>query len=184
MSRKKLVRPTKQMKKLMKLVSSGMTIKDAGIAAGYGKPQSSHRAYKLIKLRFHPALEAAGFDVDQELIEIYSKLKEKMECRETIWGQSGGIFMDKKTVIPHDIQLRAANDAGRFLGVIGNGHDPADRAEDVRVPAVSVTVVLNRTGDATRIVEERPASSPDNQQSTLDVSSYEDGGLSGSDPSV
>lgn len=181
---KKLKPLRKRQKQLARNIRKGMTIKDAGLAAGFATKQSAHNAYKRIKLRFHPALEAAGYNVDREVTEIYAKIKEKMECREVIWGQSNGIFMDSKTVIPHDIQLRAANDAGRFLGVIGNGHDNGDPDPGVPIPHVSVSVVLNRTGDSNRTLEVRPTDTADHQQPVLDVESHKDPRPPGPDPEL
>src|SRR6266550_2005613 len=133
--KKRRVRITKRQKKMVKLIEKGASITDAGRAAQYNTRQAASNAYKRIKLRFHPALEAAGYDVDKECTAIYAKLKEKMECKETIWAQCNGIFLDSKEVIPHAEQRAAANDCARFLGVFGNGHEDTDH-----IPAGQVTV--------------------------------------------
>ena len=114
---------TKRQKKLAEGVARGLTIKDAGARAGYPSKQSAHRAFQVIKLRFHPALEAKGYNVDQVLTEIFEKIREKMEAKETVFFNHQGIVMETREIIPHDTQLNAAREMSRFLGIIGNGHD-------------------------------------------------------------
>jgi hypothetical protein len=176
--------PSEKMKKLAQGVRKGLSIKDAGKAAGYQTKQAASRAFKTIKLRFHPALEAAGYNLDHEVTKIYRKLREKMECRETIFFQNGGVVMDQRVVIPHAEQRAAANDCARFLGIIGNGHDDKDRDEGIRVPHVSVQVAIVGAGDSNRTLEVRPAHPADHQQPVLDVESHEDDRLPGPDPTV
>lgn len=172
------------MKKLLEGVKKGLTIKDAGLAAGYSHKQSAHSAFKLIKLRFHPALEAAGYNLDQELTEIYAKLKEKRECRETVFFQSNGIVMETREIIPHAEQRAAANDCARFLGIIGNGHDAKDDDAGLRVPHVSVTVVVDQSEDSRSIVVPGSARAAAREQPVLDVESDQDARRPGSKPSL
>lgn len=113
---------TKRQKELAEGVAQGLTIKDAGRQAGYPSKQSAHRAFQVIKLRFHPALEAKGYNVDQVLTEIFEKLREKMEAKETVFFTHQGVVMETREVIPHATQLTAARDMSRFLGINGNGH--------------------------------------------------------------
>lgn len=182
---KKLKPLRKRQKQLARNIRKGMTIKDAGLAAGFATKQSAHNAYKRIKLRFHPALEAAGYNVDQEVTEIYAKIKEKMECREVIWGQSNGIFMDSKTVIPHDIQLRAANDAGRFIGAIGNGHDNGEPPPvGARPGHISLTLELPAGTDTKALVAISSGSPVRDEQPVLDVEQNQNPRRPGSDPSL
>ena len=162
---------TDRHRKLACNIRKGMTIKDAGLAAGFATKQAAHQAYKIIKLRFHPALEAAGYNIDQEVTEIYAKLKEKRECKETVFFQNAGIVMETREIIPHAEQRAAANDCARFLGIIGNGHDPKDDDSGLRVPHVSVTVVLDQSEDSRSIVVPRPARAAAREQPVLDVES-------------
>lgn len=164
---------TQKMKKLAAGVAKGLSITAAGKQAGYANRKAASRAFKVIKLRFHPALEAAGYDVDKEVTEIYTKIKEKMECKETIWGQSNGFFLDHKEVVPHDIQLRAANDAARFLGAIGNGHDDGEPpAPEDRPGQISITLELPPGTDARAYLELFSPGPPDTQQPVLAVGTH------------
>ena len=175
---------TEKMKKLAQGVRKGLSLTAAGKQAGYANRQAASRAFKVIKLRFHPALEAAGYDVDKEITKIYRKLRSKMDCKETIWAQSGGVFIDHKEVIPHAEQRAAANDCARFLGIIGNGHDDKNGDEGVRIPNVVVQVAITGTGSTARTLEVRPADPSAYQQPVLDVEPHEDARRPGPEPAL
>lgn len=160
------------MKKLAAGVAKGLSLTAAGKLAGYSNRQAASRAYKTIKLRFHPALEAAGYDVDKELTTAYAKLREKMDCTETIFFHFRGVVMDERVVIPHDIQRKAANDCLRFL--IGSGRDDSEPSPlGERPPYISVTVVIPRGEDAKALLALNTGSATDRQQPVLDVESQD-----------
>jgi len=160
---------TLKMKKLAAGVAKGLSLTEAGKLAGYSNRQAASRAYKTIKLRFHPALEAAGYDVDKELTTAYAKLREKMECTETIFFHFRGVVMDERVVIPHDIQRKAANDCLRLL--IGSGRDDSEPPPPGERPGhIRVTVILPRGEDARTLVAIGADSA---EQPVLDVESQD-----------
>jgi len=56
--------------------------------------------------------------------------------------QYGGIVMESREVIPHDIQVRAANDLGRFMRFVVNGLDDGEPPPvGVRPGHISLTLV-------------------------------------------
>lgn len=179
------LRPTKKMKKLAKAVAKGLPMGQAGKIAGYSNVQAASRAFKTIKLRFHPALEAAGYDVDSELTELYARLKEKTNCTETIWAQSNGIFMDKKEVIPHGEQRAAINDCLRVLGVIGNGHDDGEPPPvGLRPGHISIQVVLPPGTDARAYLELQSQRAANPEQPVLALGTHKDKRRPGPKPTL
>ena len=185
MPRKKVTRTTKRQKKLVEGISKGLTISDAGRLAGYADAPSAHRAYKTIRLRWYPCLEAAGYNVNSVLQKIFEKIYEKMECKETVLGWHQGICMQKVEVIPHAEQRAAANDLARFIGAIGNGHDHGEPVPvGMRPGHITIQVALPPGVDPKvlmAISAERPAN---NEQPVLDVRQDEDEGRPGPEPTL
>lgn len=114
---------TKQQKKLAEGISEGLSITDAGKIAGYADRHSAARAYRTIKIRFHPALEAKGYAVHKVITDIVDKMHEKLEAKETKFFHYQGAVIETREVAAHDTQLRAANDLARFFGITNNGHE-------------------------------------------------------------
>jgi hypothetical protein len=174
---------TLKMKKLAAGVAKGLSITEAGRLAGYSKRQAASRAYKTIRLRFHPALEAAGYDVDKELTTAYAKLKEKMECTETIFFHFRGVVIDERVVIPHDIQRKAANVCLRFL--IGSGRDDSEPPPLGERPGhISLTLVLPLGVDPKTLLELQSVRPVGVQQPVMDVESHKDQRRPGSQPTL
>lgn len=185
MASKKAKFPTEKMTKLAREVRKGKTLTAAGKAAGYTTRQAASSAFKTIKLRFHDALLAKGYDVDNELTELYAKLKEKTTCTETVFFQSNGIVMETREVIPHGEQRAAANDCLRLIGAIGNGHDDHEPVPvGLRPGHISIQVVLPAGVDPRVLVGISAGSAVRDEQPILDVSKNENARRPGPKPTL
>jgi hypothetical protein len=172
-NKKRTVRINKRQKKLAKLIAQGLTTTDAGKRAGYRTRQAASNAHKRIKLRFYPALEAAGYNVDKEVTTIYSKIREKMECKETVFFQNEGRVVEMRDVIPHKIQLRAAVELARLLGAVGSDHDDEPNPVGLRPGHISVKVALPPGVDPGVLMAIGAGTSGD-QPPSLDVEAHKD----------
>jgi hypothetical protein len=129
-------------RRLIKGISQGMNIAEAGTYAGYKHRQAAHRAFRSIQLRLPEALERAGYSVDQVLTEVYGKLREKMEAKETRFFHYRGIVLETREVDDHRIQLRAAVEILKMLGLFskdscGDADDyPSEHSAYLIVPDV------------------------------------------------
>jgi hypothetical protein len=94
-----------------------LTITEAGTFAGYKHRQAAHRAFRSIQLQLPEALERAGYSVDQVLTEVFEKLREKLEAKKTKFFQYRGIVLETREVEDHRIQLRAAVEILKMLGL-------------------------------------------------------------------
>lgn len=102
---------------LVKGIGQGMTITEAGTFAGYKHRQAAHRAFRSIQLQLPEALERAGYSVDQVLTEVFERLREKLEAKKTMFFQYRGIVLETREVDDHRIQLRAAVEILKMLGL-------------------------------------------------------------------
>ena len=57
-------------RRLIKGVSRGMTVAEAGAQAGYKHRQAAHRAFKSIQLQVPEALECTGYPVGEMLTQL------------------------------------------------------------------------------------------------------------------
>jgi hypothetical protein len=115
-------------RRLINGIGQGMTITEAGTFAGYKHRQAAHRAFRSIQLQLPEALERAGYSVDQVLTEVFEKLREKLEAKETKFFQYRGIVLETREVEDHWIQLRAAVEICKMLGLFSK--DSYDDTED------------------------------------------------------
>lgn len=183
--KKRKKRVTKKQKKLVDGLTKGLSLTDAGKVAGFSNIQAASRAFKLIKLRFHPALEAAGYSVDKELSEIYGLLKSKMYAKEQVFFQNQGVVTETRIVDPHDLQRRAANDCARLIGATSREQDEPERNTNYDSPAqVSVTLVITDPRDTAAIMELSRSGPANNKQLTVDAAVDQNARRSGSEPSL
>jgi AraC-like DNA-binding protein len=120
---------------LIKGISQGMTITEAGTYAGYKHRQAAHRAFRSIQLQLPEALERAGYSVDQVLTEVFEKLHGKLEAKKTRFFKYRGIVLETREVEDHRIQLRAAVEICKMLGLFSkDSYDDADEYPIERSP--------------------------------------------------
>jgi len=94
-----------------------MTISEAGKHAGYVHRQAAHRAFRSIQLWIPQALEGAGYSVDKVLTELFEKLHSQLEAKETKFFKHRGVVRETREVEAHRVQLRAACELAKLLGL-------------------------------------------------------------------
>jgi hypothetical protein len=112
-------------RKLLEGVSSGMNVSEAGRAAGYGTPQSSHRAMNLIRVNTPELLTNIGLPAEKLLRDTFLK---ELEATETVYFSFQGVVMESREVPAHDIRLRAGIELAKMHGLYPktNGHNGED----------------------------------------------------------
>src|ERR1035438_289842 len=100
---------------LIKGISQGMSIADAGAHAGYKHRQAAHRAFRSIQLWVPQALEDAGYPVDKVLTELVEKLHDQMEAKKIRFFKYRGVVTEIREVEAHSVQLRAARELAKLL---------------------------------------------------------------------
>jgi phage terminase small subunit len=99
--------------KLLQGIASGMNVSEAGRAAGYSNAQSAHRSLNRIRLQLPDILESMNVPVEK----VIKKLAAKMEAKETLHFTHQGIVMETRHVEAHAIQLRAAVELAKLIGL-------------------------------------------------------------------
>jgi hypothetical protein len=169
--------------KLIRYLRQGLTISEAGRRAGYGRPQTAHRAFKAIRLRFHPALQRAGIDAEQILIDTILTQYSKLTATETKFFDNKGIVIEEREVLAHDVNLTAARDLQRFLGAIATT-DLDDDTGGSGPEKVTVNMVVADAEDAKEIMGFLAKMSPGRGHPVLDAELNQDPGRSGPDESL
>ena len=121
-------------RRLLKGISQGMTIAEAGAQAGYVHRQAAHRAFKSIQLWLPQALEGAGYPVDKMLTELVEKLRDQMEAKKTRFFKYKGVVTDVREVPAHNIQLRAITELFKLLGLYPGKEDASAYPECAMIP--------------------------------------------------
>ena len=114
-------------RKLIEGVGQGMTVTEAGVHAGYKHKQAAHRAFKSVQAHLPEVLERAGYSVDELLIPLLSNLVEKLDAKETKYFAYRGVVMETWEIENHDIQLRAAVELCKILGLYPGKRGPRCR---------------------------------------------------------
>lgn len=112
-------------RKLLKGISGGMNVSEAGRAAGYGTAQSSHRAMNLIRASTPELLTEIGLPAEKLLRDTFLK---ELEATEIVFFSHQGIVIETREVIAHDIRLRTAIELAKMHGLYPktNGHNGED----------------------------------------------------------
>jgi hypothetical protein len=112
-------------RKLLAGVSAGMNVSEAGRVAGYGTPQSSHRAMNLIRINTPELLAQIGLPAEKLLKDTFLKA---LEATQTVFFSFQGIVIESREVIAHDIRLRAGIELAKMHGLYPktNGHNGED----------------------------------------------------------
>jgi hypothetical protein len=131
--KKGLARLTVQQLKLLEGLNAGLTITEAGRQAGYAQRQNSFTAYKNLKIRFHPALERAGYDADKILTRTAEKQFSKLEAKETKFFPHMGMVGEVREVEAHSIQLEAARDIQSWLIEREPDGTPPERSSSITI---------------------------------------------------
>jgi hypothetical protein len=114
--RRSRVRLDARKRRLIKGVSQGMTIAEAGTFAGYTHRQAAHRAFRSIQLQIPEALECTGYPVDKMLTKLVEVLFSQLEATKTRILKYQGVVTDTKEFADHRIQLRAAIELSKLFG--------------------------------------------------------------------
>jgi hypothetical protein len=115
--KRRLRRLDARRRRLIKGVSQGMTIAEAGTFAGYRHRQAAHRAFRSIQLQIPEALECTGYPVDEMLTELVEVLFSQLEATKTKVLKYKGVVTDIKEFADHRVQLRAAVELSKLLGL-------------------------------------------------------------------
>jgi hypothetical protein len=99
---------------LLEGISEGLNVSEAGRVAGYGTPQSSHRALNLIRLNTPELLANIGLPAEKLLRDTFLK---ELEATETVFFSHQGVVIENREVIAHDIRLRTAIELAKMHGL-------------------------------------------------------------------
>jgi hypothetical protein len=135
-------------RKLIKGISKGMNISEAGAFAGYKHRQAAHRAFRSIQLRLPRALERAGYSVDQVLTEVFEKLHAQLDAKKTRFFHYRGVVLETREVEDHRIQLRAVVEICKILGFYPRASNSAYESEPDGSAARPTTVVVRPSREA------------------------------------
>jgi hypothetical protein len=135
-------------RKLIKGISQGMNITEAGTYAGYKHRQAAHRAFRSIQLRLPKALERAGYSVDQVLTEVFEKLHAQLEAKKTRFFHYHGVVLETREVEDHRMQLRAVVEICKMLGFYPGASNSAYESQPDNSAARSITVVAGTPEEA------------------------------------
>jgi hypothetical protein len=123
--KKRSLQLNEKRRKLLEGISGGLNVSEAGRVAGYGTPQSSHRALNLIRLNTPELLAKIGLPAEKLLKGTFLK---ELEATETVFFSHQGIVIESREVIAHDIRLRTAIELAKMHGLYPktNGHNGED----------------------------------------------------------
>lgn len=106
-------------RRLLEGVSQGMSIAEAGRNAGYAYRQSAHRAFESIALRFPEALAAVvNPGEDCSVVRIFEKLRNLQDAKKLTIFKYRGVITEIHEDEAHDIQLRAAEEIFKLMGLL------------------------------------------------------------------
>jgi hypothetical protein len=180
-ARRNTARTNKMRTKLLQGIAKGMNVSEAGREAGYSHAQSAHLALKGIRMQMQDIVERMDLPIEKVLKAV---LVPGLEAERIEFFTNSGVVMETRKVVDHEQRGKYLDRYCKLLGLYGNGHESGNGDEGVRVPHVSVQVVINRTGGAERTVEVRPSGAADHQQLDLDATTHEDEGRPGPDPEL
>jgi len=120
---KKQLGPKQQ--RLVRALITADSEAEAGRIAGYGTPQSTHRALKSIRRNAAEILDEIGYGQKQAL----SDLREMANAMETRFYANKGVVLDTKIVEANDIRLRARVELNKIHGHYPGGIDGTDQAQ-------------------------------------------------------
>jgi phage terminase small subunit len=130
---------------LLQGVASGLNVSEAGRAAGYSNAQSAHRSLHRIRLQLPEILEKMNVPVEK----VIKKLSSKMEAKETLHFTHQGIVMETRHVEAHAVQLRAAVELAKIIGLYPSVINAADESEaEKKVPGIQLTFVVGTPEEA------------------------------------
>jgi hypothetical protein len=123
--KKRSLQLNEKRRKLLEGISEGMNVSEAGRVAGYGTPQSSHRAMSLIRANTPELLAKIGLPAEKLLRDTFLK---ELEATETVFFSFQGVVIESREVIAHDIRLRAGIELAKMHGLYpkANGHNGED----------------------------------------------------------
>jgi hypothetical protein len=123
--KKRSLQLNEKRRKLLEGISGGLNVSEAGRVAGYGTPQSSHRAMNLIRLNTPEVLEKIGLPAEKLLMDTFLK---ELEATETVFFSHQGMVIESREVIAHDIRLRTGIELAKMHGLYpkANGHNGED----------------------------------------------------------
>jgi len=123
--KKRTLQLNEKRRKLLAGISEGLNVSEAGRVAGYGTPQSSHRAMNLIRMNTPELLAQIGLPAEKLLKGTFLK---ELEATETVFFSHQGIVIESREVIAHDIRLRTAIELAKMHGLYpkANGHNGED----------------------------------------------------------
>jgi hypothetical protein len=102
-----------QRQRLLKAITQGNNIGEAGRMAGYAHAQSANRAIREMRPLILEAMAKYGWDIDRFARHQVALL----EAKKTIFAQREGIFTDKRTVADNATRLAAQEQCLKMLGV-------------------------------------------------------------------
>jgi hypothetical protein len=161
-------------RKLIKGISQGMNIAEAGIYAGYKHRQAAHRAFRSIQLRLPQTLEKAGYSVDQVLTEVFEKLHAQLDAKKTRFFHYRGIVLETREVEDHRMQLRAVVEICKILGFYPGASNSACESEPDGSAARSITMVAGTPEEARKLGTVFIDSRSDSKQLSAGVDPNED----------
>jgi hypothetical protein len=143
--RKLPLRTSMKRTQLLQGVASGMNVSEAGRAAGYSNAQSAHRSLNRIRLQLPDILEKMNVPVEK----VIKKLAAKMEAKETLYFTHQGIVMETRHVEAHAVQLRAAIELAKMIGLYPSLINAAYESEaENKVPGITLTIVVGTPEEA------------------------------------
>jgi hypothetical protein len=146
--RKLPLQTSRRRTKLLQGIASGMNVSEAGRVAGYSNAQSAHRSLHRIRLQLPDILEKMNVPVEK----VIKKLAAKMEAKETRHFTHQGMVMETRHVAAHAVQLRAAVELAKIMGLypsaINSVHE--SEAED-KIPGIHLTIVVGTREEAQKL---------------------------------
>jgi hypothetical protein len=136
--KKRSLQLNEKRRKLLEGISEGMNVSEAGRVAGYGTPQSSHRAMNLIRASTPELLAKIGLPAEKLLRDTFLK---ELEAAETVFFSHQGVVMESREVPAHDIRLRAGIELAKMHGLYPktNGHNGED-ADSGAGPIININL--------------------------------------------
>ena len=123
--KKRTLQLNEKRRKLLEGISGGLNVSEAGRVAGYGTPQSSHRAMNLIRMNTPELLAKIGLSAEKLLKDTFLKA---LEATQTVFFSHQGIVIESREVIAHDIRLRTGIELAKMHGLYpkANSHNGED----------------------------------------------------------
>ena len=104
--------------RLLKELTKGGRIQDAGRRAGYASPQSTSQALANVREKAPEILNRINLGLD---VSLKRYLKPLLEAKETVFFQNQGIVTDQREVACLDIRMRATENLLKIHGAYPRG---------------------------------------------------------------